>query len=35
MIANFFFGIGDVIDSLLEHLTLSKGQIFGIEEMNR
>jgi len=30
-----FFGISDEIGSLLEHLPLSKGQIFGIGERNR
>ena len=28
----FFFGISDVIGSLLEHLPLSKGYAFGIGE---
>ena len=29
------FGIGNEIGSLLEHLPLPKGQIFGIGERNR
>ena len=28
----FFFDIGDEIGSMLEHLPLSKGQVFGIGE---
>jgi len=30
-----FFGIGDGIGSLLEHLPLPKSQIFGIGERDR
>ena len=35
VIAKKKFGIGSEIDSLLEHLSLPKGQAFGIEEKDR